>query len=290
GGELRGVIDGRDQIVGGFIDQLDELAAALIFEFNRLHASGEGTAGFTSLSSEARLSDPAAALNAAGLAFTPTHGSFQLKVANAASGITQTTAVSIDLDGIGADTSLEDLRAALDAIDGVSAVITTQGRLQITADAGFEFRFADDTSGVLAALGLNTFFTGTDSGSIGVNAALAANPGLLASSRGGGPADNRNAVELARILDLPLATLGGASLDEFYNTAVSSLAQGSAAETAVAQGLDSFRTSLQNQRDQFSGVSLDEEAIRMLQFQQAFQSAARLIGVVDELFRTLLAI
>ena len=290
GGELRGVFDARDQIFGGFIDQLDQLAGALIFEFNRVHSSGEGPSAFTSVTAEARISDPAAALNAAGLAFTPAHGSFQLKVANATSGITQTTAVNVDLDGVGTDMTLDDLRAALDAIDGVSATITTQGRLQITADAGFEFRFADDTSGVLAALGINTFFTGSSSGDIGVNSALVADPGLLATSQGGGPADNRNALELAQFLDRPLAGLGGTSLDEFYNSAVGAVAQSSAAETAIADGLDGFRTSLQNQRDQFSGVSLDEEAIRLMQFQRAYQAAARVISTVDELLQTLLSV
>jgi flagellar hook-associated protein 1 FlgK len=42
-----------------------------------------------------------------------------------------------------------------------------------------------------------------------------------------------------------------------------------------------------NQRSQFSGVSLDEEAIKILEFQHAFQAAARLISTIDELFTTL---
>lgn len=173
GGELRGVIEGRDVIVGGFVDQLDSWVGNLIFEFNRLHSSGEGLKGFTSVMADARITDPTAALNAAGLDFTPTHGSFQLRIVNQATGIAQTTTISVDLDGIGADTSLDDLRAAIDAAANVSATIDSQGRLQLTADAGYEIRFANDTSGTLAALGVNTFFTGHDSSTIGVNEIVA---------------------------------------------------------------------------------------------------------------------
>ncbi|HID24272.1 MAG TPA: flagellar hook-associated protein FlgK, partial [Planctomycetaceae bacterium] len=90
GGELYGVLEGRDTILGGFLDQLDAYAANLIFEFNRIHSSGQGVRGFSTLTSEARVDDTSAALSDAGLDFTPGHGRFELKVTNKASGITKT--------------------------------------------------------------------------------------------------------------------------------------------------------------------------------------------------------
>jgi flagellar hook-associated protein 1 FlgK len=36
------------------------------------------------------------------------------------------------------------------------------------------------------------------------------------------------------------------------------------------------------------GVNLDEEAAKLLQYQQAYQAAARVIAVSDEMFQTLL--
>jgi flagellar hook-associated protein 1 FlgK len=289
GGELGGVIKGRDDVLGGFIDQLNTLAENLIFEFNKIHSSGEGLRGYDSLTSQSKVSDVNLALNAAGLEFQPVHGSFDLKVTDKSTGITTTTNIAIDLDGIGSnDTTLASLQAALDAVGNVSATMTTDRRLTITADNNFDIRFGNDTSGALAALGINTFFTGSDSNDIGVNSTIAADPQLFATSQGGGPSDGRNAIALATFFDNAVAALGNVSLDAFYNNTVSSIAQSSASASVLANGFSSFRDGMLNQRDQFSGVSLDEEAVLILQFQQAFQSAARIISTIDELFTTLL--
>jgi flagellar hook-associated protein 1 len=44
-GELRGMIEARDHYIGGYLDSLDELAAAIIEEVNALHSSGFGLDG-----------------------------------------------------------------------------------------------------------------------------------------------------------------------------------------------------------------------------------------------------
>jgi len=290
GGELSGIIDGRDAILGSFLDDLDSFATSLIFEFNKIHSSGEGLAGFISVTSFDNVLDPAAVLNtaAADLDFTPTHGSFNIKIRNILSGLETTTNITIDLDGIGADTSLNDLRAAIDAVANVSASITATRRLKIDADPNFEILFSNDTSGVLAALGINTFFTGSDSNDIGVNALVVNDQRLFATGQGAGPSDNRNAVLLAGFSDRQVQALGSITLEQFYEKTMSSVAQGSATESAISEGLVSFRESLRGQREQFSGVSLDEEAIKILEFQHSFQASARLISTIDELFTTLL--
>ena len=289
-GELAGVLDGRDTVLGGFVDDLDKYTGHVISEFNKIHASGEGLKGFTSLTADTRVTDPTAVLNAAGLSFTPVHGSFQLKVTNSRSGLTQTTSIPVDLDGIGSDTTLTSLQTAIDSVGNISASITADGRLKISADADYEFRFADDTSGALASLGINTFFTGSNSADIGVNAVVTGDPDFFASSQGGGPSDGSNAVALARFSDNAVTALNNTSLDEFYNNTISTVANSSASESAVADGFKAFRESLSNQRKQFSGVSLDEEAVKLLEFQRSYQAAARLISTIDELFGTLLNI
>jgi flagellar hook-associated protein 1 FlgK len=42
------------------------------------------------------------------------------------------------------------------------------------------------------------------------------------------------------------------------------------------------------QRQSVSGVNLDEEAANLLRYQQAYQAAAQLVRVANEMFRTLL--
>ncbi|OYW12396.1 MAG: hypothetical protein B7Z55_18315 [Planctomycetales bacterium 12-60-4] len=290
GGELGGLIESRDNILSGFLQQLDSFAGAVINEFNRIHTSGEGLIGFTDVTGTNFVSDTTAALNAAGLAFAPEHGSFQIKVRNAATGALVEQTVNVDLDGIGTDTSLEDLRASIDALDHVSAVITSERKLRITTNAGYEVRFGNDTSGTLAALGINTFFTGSKSDDIAVNSLILADQRYFASGQGGGPGDNTNAVALGQVIDKSSTQLSGISINQFYTNLIGSLGQASAAESALASGAKDFRDSLKTQREQKSGVSIDEEAIQILQMQHNFQAAARIISTVDDLLNTLLQI
>ncbi len=291
GGELKGVVDARDDIFGGFIDSLDKLTGNFIVEFNKIHSSGEGTSGFTSVTTEQRLADTTSPLNAVGLPFTPNHGSFTLKVKNQSTGITTSTNIAIDLDGLGGnDTSFEDLRAAIDAVDNVSATINTRGELTIKSDPEFEFSFSQDSSGVLAALGINTFFTGSSSASIDVNSIVKNDQRMLATGQGGGPSDNTNLMKMAQIFDAPVKALGSVSLGDFYDNIVSTVGQGSAAEEATYNGLSAFRDSLQSQRDQYSGVSLDEEAVKLMQAQEAFSASARVIKTIDDLFQLVLGL
>lgn len=290
GGQLGGLIEGRDNILGGFVDALDSLAAGVIYEFNRIHSGGEGLVRPTAATGTYHVGDVSAPLNQSGLAFPVQHGSFQMKLINAATGLAETHTIVVDLDGIGTDTSLNDLQAALDAIDNLSANITADGRLALAASAGFELAFADDTSGALAALGINTFFTGVDSATIGVNALLRQDFRLFAAGQGGGRSDNRNAVLLAQFSENASQVLAGGSIDTYYEALITKVAQESAGQSAIASGRQGFRDSLLYQRDQFSGVSLDEEALKMLEYQRAYQASARLINLIDELYQTLLQI
>lgn len=290
GGELGGAVQGRDQILIGFRNQLDQFVKGVIGEFNNLHAGGEGLIGFTDVTGTNAVADSAAALSSAGLPFTPQHGHFDIKVRNVQSGQDEVTTVPIDLDGIGADTSLQDLQTTLDAINHVDASITIDGRLRLTAESGYEIRFGDDTSGTLAALGINTFFTGSSTSDFGINSRLLQDQRLLATGRGGGPADNSNARALTQFIDQPAKTLNGLSVDQFYTNLIGATAQSASAETALANGFEGFRDSLKTQREQTSGVSLDDEAIQVMNLQHNYQAAARIVSTISELLDTLIRI
>ncbi|MBN8626571.1 MAG: flagellar hook-associated protein FlgK, partial [Planctomycetes bacterium] len=162
-GKLAGLVDARDNIIGKFLADLDGFAKTLAFEFNKVFSSGQGLSGYTQLTSEQAPSDANVALDHAGLAFTPVNGTFNVLVKNTQTGLTKTTQIKVDLNGLDDDdTTLNSLVAQLEAIDGVSASLDVRGRLVLTADApNSQFAFGDDTSGVLAALGINTFFSGT---------------------------------------------------------------------------------------------------------------------------------
>jgi flagellar hook-associated protein 1 FlgK len=290
-GELHGLFSARDDVLAGFLDQLDEFAGTLAFEFNRVYSSGQGLNGFEELTSTFTVDETDLTLNEAGLKFTPENGSFQVLVYNSNTGLTQTTDILVDLNELGDDMTLDDLTAALDAIDGISAETTLNKGLTISStDPNQQFAFAADTSGVLAALGINTFFTGSTAIDIGINADVREDPGKFAASRGGIGYDTNNAIEMANFIDRPLASQNAISLAVLYDRMTGEATQGSAVARAVADGARMFEMSLRGQKMATSGVNLDEEAVRMMAYQRSFQAAARYIAALDELLEILVNI
>src|SRR5690606_20308301 len=107
-------------------------------------------------------------------------------------GLVTSTLVQVDLDGLnGDDTTLDSLRADLDGIADISAAISG-GKLQLTADSSnVEISFSQDSSGALAALGINTFFTGSSARDTAVSSVLRERPTLLAAAKNGESGDNQ---------------------------------------------------------------------------------------------------
>jgi flagellar hook-associated protein 1 FlgK len=291
-GSLQGLYVGRDVIVGDFLDGLNELAGVLTFEFNKIYAQGQGLVGFGQLTSVNSVADAELSLDEAGLDFTPVNGTFQLLVRNKTQDTTKTYDVRVDLNGLDDDTSLNDLAEAIDAIEGISATVTPAGRLEIAVDSSdTEFGFAGDTSGLLAALGLNTFFTGSSALDIGVNTELVGlgNEAKFAASLGGigRNADTENALRLFSFLETPLAGAGGNTLPDVYDRLVNSISQGATIAKSVAEGFRVFEGTLDGQLQAVGGVSLDEEAIQLITLQRIYQASARFIQVAAELLDVL---
>ena len=283
-GELAGLLASRDDILGGFLDTLDGFANTLAFEFNKQFSKGQGLSGFQDVTSEFGVTATDQPLNDAGLEFTPVNGSFQIMVTQKTTGQTLTHDIFVDLNGIGEETSMDDLVTMIDDIDGISASVDLSGKLTILSDSSdHEFAFADDTSGVLAALGVNTFFSGSSARDIGVNNVLVKDPALFAASSGGIGHDTDNAVALAALIDTPLESQNGASLAVLYDRMTGEVAQSSAVSQSVAEGARVFEGTLRGQKLSISGVSLDEEAVRMMAYQRAYQAAARFIATLSEL-------
>ncbi|MCC6238689.1 MAG: flagellar hook-associated protein FlgK [Phycisphaerales bacterium] len=290
-GEIGALNQVRSDYLQTGIEQIDQLAAGLINELNKLHTSGQGLAGFSSAQATSVVGDATVSLAdpAADLDFVPANGSFVVHVKNKVTGQTSSTMVKVNLGGSGAQTSLNSLTADLDAIDNLSATVVG-GQLKISADsANVEFSFSQDTSGALAALGINTFFSGSNARDIQVNTALVNSPNLLAASATGETGDNQVARMIAQLEAKPLTSLGGASLSDKYQAMVNGTAVAAAAARTNADAATTVAQTLQAQREALSGVSLDEEAINLIRQQRAFQGAARLVSAVDEMMKTILA-
>jgi flagellar hook-associated protein 1 FlgK len=288
GGDLAGLYQARDVILRGFLEELNGFAAHLIFEFNKVHSGGQGLTGFGTLASERAVADPEAPLDQAGLPFTPASGTFQVMIRNKRTGITTTSEILIDLNGLDQDTSLKDLAAQLDAVEGIGAALDPQGRLRLAADStALEFAFGTDTSGVLAALGLNTFFTGTSAATIRVSGLMASDPSKLAVSGGGIGEDTENGVAMAGLATAALAALGGRSLTDENERLAAEVFQASSTVQAIHEGFRTFQLTLEGQLLGIRGVNVDEEAVTLIQLQRIYQASARLISAINDLLDTL---
>jgi len=103
-----------------------------------------------------------------------------------------------------------------------------------------------------------------------------------------GASDNRNALALAGLKQLHGLLGGNATFEDVYSQTVSDIgAKTHHAEVSLSaqQGLlERSKAAL----DQVSGVNLDEEAAKLIQFQQAYQASAQMISVSNTLFDSLL--
>ncbi|GIX02656.1 MAG: flagellar hook-associated protein 1 [Thermogutta sp.] len=290
-GELHGLLVARDSILGGFLDQLNQFSAALISGFNQLFSSGQGLTGFSSVTSTNAVTDSDLPLDSAGLPFPPRNGSFQIELYNTQTGTIKTYTIRVDLLGHAPKTTLQDIASQINAIDGLSATIDAGGKLTIRSTSSDQvFAFANDTSGFLAALGINTFFTGSNAGNIGINPVVASDPSKFAASRGGIGADTQLAEELAGFGDKPLDDYGGLSLHELYDRMVAEVTQGSAIAKAEADSARTFENTLRGQKLAISGVNLDEEVVKLIAYQRQFQVSARFIKTLNDLLEILVSI
>ncbi|MEZ0264135.1 MAG: flagellar hook-associated protein FlgK [Phycisphaerae bacterium] len=290
-GQIGALVNVRKQ-VDATIEKTDGIAANLIFELNKIHAAGQGLDGFTSVTGTNAADDPTVALNStkSGLDFQAKNGSFVVHVKQKGSGLTTSTLVQVDLDGAnGNDTTLNSLAASIDGVGGVTASVNA-GKLVVTTDSpDVEVSFSQDTSGALAALGVNNFFTGSSALDISVSQTLKASPTLLAASKNGNKGDNQTALAIAALESGRLAGLGGVSLKESYQGMVNGVSVAAATAKNNAEATRAVKETLETQRESLSGVSLDEEAVNLMRQQRAFQAASRLISAVDEMMRTLMS-
>lgn len=292
-GQLAGIVISRDVHIREQLTQLDTLARGIIYEVNRVHSQGRGLVGYSNATGEYAVTDPAAALNtaAAGLTYPVQNGTFIVHVRDTATGTTITRQIEVDLDGLnGDDTSLQSLAASLGAVPGLSASVTSDNRLQLSAAAGSEFWFSEDSSGALAALGVGSFFTGVDAATIDVAAAVRSDSRLIAASATGQIADGENAGRLAQVWQAGSALLGRLSAEDYHAAMTNNLAVTTAAAQTSLEASDAVHSALYAQRESISGVSIDEEAINLTKFERAFQGATRYLGVLDNLSNEVLGL
>lgn len=105
-----------------------------------------------------------------------------------------------------------------------------------------------------------------------------------------GVSDNRNAVLLGALQTAPKMENGTATYQSAYSTIVAQIGNKAREVEITGQAQQSLLEQAQSTRDQLSGVNLDEEAANLLRYQQAYQAAAKVIGIATTLFDEILAL
>lgn len=288
GGRLHGIYSARELVLGGFGKSLDRFALTLMDQFNSIHTQGQAEVGFSELSSVNATDDVQGPLDLAGYRAPVRNGQFQVQVSDLATGAVFTHNIRIQLTGAADDTSLEDIAGQLNAVSGLSANITNDGRLTISADSHkLRFSFQNDSSNFLSAAGINTFFIGDSAGNLQVNSVVANDPRMFAASLTGIGLGTGNAVRMAQAFEEPLEGLDGQSLKQAYEDMVVRITQDVSLQSGKSDGLRNFYQTLEAQHLGVSGVNLDEEAIKMIFYQRMFQANSKIIQTSSEMLELL---
>jgi flagellar hook-associated protein 1 len=189
GGKLGGWLDIRDEIIPKYKSDLDELAKSTIWEINSLHSQGVGLTGFTSVTGTYDVDDSSEEMGTidSGLDFYDKikDGSFKIWLYDTTGAVVGESTIAVDAD----TTTLGDIAAVIDglSIGGQDAFNSSikNGLLNIEIDpatsSGYTFAFSDDSSNILATLGINTFFTSSNARDMGINDMIIADKNYIAA-------------------------------------------------------------------------------------------------------------
>jgi flagellar hook-associated protein 1 len=122
---------------------------------------------------------------------------------------------------------------------------------------------------------------------IAVNSTITSNTQNIAASQNGTDGDNSAAIAIGNLFSSPV--FSGGSVTDQYGSLVFNIGNDVSNAKANFQEADALVTQLQNRIQSLSGVSIDEEAAQILQFQRAFQASSKVISAVDQMLQTTLA-
>ncbi len=288
GGKLAATMKARDGVFGEYINNINKMASALIRSVNEVHSQGQGRQGYQSVLSKKK-TNAFVPLENAGLPWVPKNGTFDMNIVDESGNVISNHRISVRNLGQTTDSTVESIVTEINAIDGITANLTSDGRIEILSDTSTSsFTFGQDTSGFLAAAGINTFFIGTDASDIAVHSLLKNDSDFLAISSGGIGEDTDVLTAMVDLVDRPLDELQGRTVRGVYESSIAGLAQKVSLQGSEATGLRDFYATLQSQHLAISGVNIDEESIKMLTYQRAFQASSKVISTATEMLDILM--
>ncbi|MGH9559440.1 MAG: FlgK family flagellar hook-associated protein, partial [Bryobacteraceae bacterium] len=111
-------------------------------------------------------------------------------------------------------------------------------------------------------------------------------PDQIAAASTGAPGGNGNAIAMAQLANTP--AVSGFTFTQFYGNLGAQVGSDAADATSDQTQAQGQLTQAQTQRTNQTGVSLNEEAAELLQFQQAYSAVGKLVSVLDGLTTTIM--
>lgn len=115
-----------------------------------------------------------------------------------------------------------------------------------------------------------------------------ANDRVTVGANIGGIGDNRNAIRLAQLADLAL--VDGSRLAGVFAAVVARVGAATQSADLYNAAQQSILQDAVNAESAVSGVNLDEEAARLMQFQQQYQAAAKVVATAKVIFEEILSL
>lgn len=322
GGTLTAYFEFRDNLLGGYRDRLDTFAETLAWEVNRIHSQGVGLEKLQSALGDYQIRNTAEALGGAysGCVFADKlqdgNFSFALYDKNGAPLLDENGSHQMVNVAFSTQDSLTDVAANINAavaavnadraLAGLAPVDfdanITDNRLELKTGSEFSFGVVSDTSGAMAALGINTFFKGTSAGDFSVNSAIAANLNFInaASINGGGEGNTGDTITALDIAQLATKRVtftnpmtgrtSEQTILEYYASLVTKVGADTQSARYNAALHGSMAADLKSQQDSVAGVNLDEEMTNLVRFQNSYKAAAKLITTADEMLQTIIGL
>ena len=111
---------------------------------------------------------------------------------------------------------------------------------------------------------------------------------IAAASNGGAAGNNSNMLAMIELRDQSLLKGSTATYGEVYNNLLSDVAVRTQRAQSSAETETPLLSSALDRQSSLQGVNLDEEAANLVRYQQAYQAAAQIVAVANEVFDTLL--
>ncbi|MGE5294671.1 MAG: flagellar hook-associated protein FlgK [Solirubrobacterales bacterium] len=171
--------------------------------------------------------------------------------------------------------------------NGISVSLTTG-----TLTAGDKFTVdayaTTDTSGFLAAAGMNVFFSGTDASNMAVSDEILRAPNRIATAYGPELTDNTAALRLAGVYNEDLDSLEDQTISEYYQQLVAGVGQEVSLRESRVENIESVILDLETQRSELSGVDVNEEAANLMIYEKLFQAMAEYLNTLQNCMMSLM--